>query len=63
MYVYVCNKNQGVHNSLEISYRLQEILESLLILKSEIFNILYDISYTFVYKSINSASCVPMIMQ
>ena len=40
--------DQGVRNSLEISYR--EIFESLLILKSEIFNSLYHIPHIFGYK-------------
>ena len=37
-----------------------EIFESLLILKSEIFKILYDILYIFGYKFVNSASLVPI---
>ena len=37
-----------------------EIFESLLILKSEILNSLYDIPYIFGYKPVNSASRVPI---
>ena len=49
-------KYRGVHNSLEISYRLPEIFESLLVLKSEIFYRLYGIPYINGYKSINPAN-------